>query len=503
MAVTDRQILPLTDPIILVDPMEMEDFESDGDGDTSDLADPPADKATEDQGRNMPRIQINTAIIKPDELDYFSLKMSEFLPTLRISINDKEGRFGNIDYPKDGDIVSVYIRPEDVQKLKEIRIDFDIRSIKFVAGGDGSADSFSIRAVMKVPNIYAEDCEALPSDTTFNHLNTVATSLGLGYASNEDSTDDAMVRIRPYDTNLRFIKDLTTQAYKNDDSFWTSYIDLYYYMCFVNVNKQFSLADELEPGVVANNTSPNRSAGTEGKDEGKVYTIILSNDENQKGTNMSIKSYGLMNKSGDTWIDNGYKRYVQYYDQFSEEWIENFVDPLTTEGSEEEFILPKGRADEMLYKTQVKYKFLGKQLSGGGLDAGYNVHENYIFAHILNYQNLEEIKKMSLSIELEMVNFNLYRYQRVPISIYESRETNKILIGNRDGELGESEGNDKELEEGNATNVGGGQIKNEFLSGFYIIDEIEYIYTGVGSSITQKINCLRREWPIPNENQNY
>jgi len=502
MAVIDRQILPLTDPTIEVDPMEMEDYESDGDGDTDINASQPASKGTEDIGRNMPRVQINTAIISPSELEFFSLKITEFLPTLRIVITDREGRFGSIDYPKDGDIVSVYIRPEDINNFKEIRIDFDIRTIRFAPGSGTGNDIFTIDCVMKVPTIFAEDCEAFESDSSFNHLNKVADNLGLGYASNESSTDDSMTRIRPYDTNIKFIKDITTQAFMNDDSFWTSYIDPYYYLCFVNVNKQFSIIDELDDGVMAHGVSPNRSVGNEGNDEGKIYTLILTNDENQKDSNMSIKKFGLMNKSGETWISNGYKRYVQYYNQDTKEQIENFIDPLTTDGAEADYIMSKGRADETIYKDQVKYKFLGKQLSGGKNLDGYNVHENYIFAQILNYQNLEEIKKMSLSVELEMINFNLYRYQRVPITIYESRETSKILIQNRDGELGEEPG-DPNLEEENETNVGGSQIKNEFLSGFYVIDEIEYIYKGIGSVITQKLNCLRREWPIPNEHQNY
>jgi hypothetical protein len=220
MAITDRQILPLTDPSIQVDPMRFEDFESDGDGDESALsAGSGIYKGTEISGKVLPMVQINTAIIKSSELSFFSLKLSGFLPTLKIIIEDKGNRFTNIDYPKDGDIVSVYIKPEDTTKFKEIRIDFDIISIKFSPSANGTPSVFTINGSMKVPDIYAEDCEGFDTDTSFNHLNLVADTLNLGYASNEDSTSDPMTRIRPYDTNLKFISDLTLQAYKNDDSF--------------------------------------------------------------------------------------------------------------------------------------------------------------------------------------------------------------------------------------------------------------------------------------------
>lgn len=500
MAVTDRQILPLTDPSIAVDPMPMEDYESTENGEKDVNATISTDKATQNEGRNMPRVQINTAILTPQELTHMSMKVSGFLPTIKLVVTDIDDRFANIDFPKDGDVVSLFIRPEDIDNFKEIRIDFDILSIKFVPGDGSTANVFTITGSMKVPNLYAEDCEGFELDTSFNHLNLVADNLSLGFASNEDLTNDAMIRIRPYDTNLKFIKEVTMQAYKDDDSFWTTYIDPFYYLCFVNVNKQFSEADELEDGIYSMSVSPNRSADTNGEDEGKAYTLFLTNEDSASPTNMFINSYGLINNSGNTWIANGYKRYCQYYDIPVEEWTENFVDPLTTEGSESDKILMKGRADETIYENQVKYKYLGKQLGAPEGEEGYNVHENFIFAHILNYQNMAEIEKMAMTVELSMCNFNLYRFQRIPIIIYNRKEDIKRLSEHRNEQTGEQ---DTDTENPDSIEDGTSQVRNEFLTGYYVISEIEYIYRGNGTPITQKLTCLRREWPIPIENKDY
>ena len=497
MAITDRQILPLTDPTLKVDPMTLEDNESE-DKESSKYSTQSSDKGTSDAGSSMPRVQINTAVLTAGELSFFSLKQSGFKPSLKLVVEDVDTRFGDIDFPKDGDVVSVFLRPEDVNNLAEIRIDFDILSIKFTPG-DGTPNTFVIEGTMKIPGLYAEDCEALAADSSFNHLNTIADNLGLGYASNDDTTDDVMTRIRPYDTNLKFIKDITLQSYKNDDSFWTSYIDPHYYLCFINVNKQFGDEDVFEDGILTMSTNPNKGSDTKGEDEGKGYLLVLTNEEQQSSTNMFIEKYGLINNAGNTWIANGYKRYCQYYDIPTKEWSEVFVDPLTTEGAEEESILLKGRADEDIYKSQVKYKYLGKQLGGASLEEGYNMHENFMFSQILNYQNLEEINKMVLSVELSMANFNIYRFQRIPIILYTNNESVKRLNEGRNKELGEEPGDDEPSGIDDATT----QSKNEFLSGYYVVNDIEYIYRGNGSPITQKLTCLRREWAIPLENKDY
>ena len=45
------------------------------------------------------------------------------------------------------------------------------------------------------------------------------------------------------------------------------------------------------------------------------------------------------------------------------------------------------------------------------------------------------------------------------------------------------------------------QVKNEFLSGYYVISEIIYTYDKESGKIQQKLKLLRREWPIPAQNK--
>lgn len=492
MSARDRYILTITDPSIELDPLEVEDSES-PDADKSSPSQASGDSES-DRGRlgyDFPLIQLNTNQLKEDEIDFFKLSSSGFLPSLKLVINDKRLRFTNLDFPKDGDVVCVYLRPNDIETQREIRIDFDIVSIKV---SSSIVNSFTIDGIMKIPGMYAEASEFFDNGTSFSHLNLVADNLNLGFASNEDSTNDSQVRIRPFDTNQKFIKDTTQSSYKDEDSFFTSFINLYYYLSFVNVNKQFSEEDDVESLSVSSDTNGSRYTDVIGS-EGVELPFILSNKSEDKGSNLYIEKFGLENNTGSIWIKNGYKRYCQYFDIPTDSYESFFVDPLTTDGAESTKILLKGRNGEDFYKTQQKYKYVGKQYSG---DNG-NVHENYQFAKIQNIQNMKEIHKMSLNIELTRANFHLYRFQEVPVLIYTGDEFIKPYLKARDEILGE-----EETSQGAPDYLDGNvEVKNEFLSGYYVISEIHYVYKSRDEGIKQQIKLLRREWPIPAENHDY
>jgi len=120
---------------------------------------------------------------------------------------------------------------------------------------------------------------------------------------------------------------------------------------------------------------------------------------------------------------------------------------------------------------------------------------------------MDEIFKMYMNVNLEEVNYNLYRFQRIPVMIYEQDAQVKNMQKIRDEALGDDQikgsgdaGNTQDTNFLDYTNANA-EIKNEFLSGYYVIAEISYIYTK-GKKITQSLKLLRREWPIPAESKN-
>ena len=511
----ERSIVSILEPTIKVDKIAQPDTNSKKAQEETNPA-VPAETNTKNEdrwGAYMPLIILNSTRFDQDQIISMSLDLSGKIPTFSCALQDPGGKFA-LDTPLDGDVVSLYLRPPDEDNQKPIRIDFDIVGVS----GDPSTQNFGIRGVMKIPGFFAEQCKSFPKGPSFDHLQDVCEEIGLGFASNETATEDSMARMCAFEPYETFINKTVAHTYKDDDSFFDWYIDPYYYLCLVNINKQFSLEDKTEEVNISSVVPLSGQAGLENAKSTVKGSLVLTNQNDRAGTNIYIENWAQENNSASVWINNGYKRYSQYFsigDDNETEYVSTFVDPLTTPGAENDLILQKGRPKDEFYKKQVKYKYLGKQSSD-------NTHENYIFANLLNFQNLQEIKKISLNVELAGMNFYLYRYQRIPVLIYESgaRGGDRIKkLKDRDKALGEDKGYGKEgeadqLQGGRNVESGGkpddaslgfdprDQVKNEHMSGYYVINSIKYVYEAPGP-VKMKLNLLRREWPIPAKNKNY
>jgi len=498
------------DPTIKVDPLMIEDQESDearaslAGGVDPDLLNENSARA----GAWMPMVAVRSIMFDKTEIKYLNVSLGSKIPRVTLTIKDSAQKF-NINFPLDGDVISVYLRPPDKDNQRPIRIDFDILSIN----SSPSTQSYTFSGIMKIPGFFGEVCRSFPSASSFDHLMDVCESVGLGFASNETTMDDAMKRICAFETYETFVSQSVQNCFKNDDSFFTWFIDPYYYLCLVNVNKQFSLEDKLDEINLSYSVPLAGIEGQQGTQDTIKGSLVLTNKLEMNGMNTFIEQFSLENKSANVWIENGYKRQVQYYDMEADDptYVRNFIDPLTTPGSENEQILMKGRRDEDTYKRSIKYKWIGNQFSNTN---GGHVHDNYIFARVLNFQNLMEVEKMSLKVNLAGMNFYLSKYARVPVLIYQSGQNSKNaqLLKKRDEDLGETHDSDPNKTQAfnAASSVGPDgsqdglnptdQVKNEFLSGYYVISSIDYKYTPPGP-VKQSLVLVRREWPIPARNK--
>ena len=484
------------------------------------------------EGGLYPMVQIGTNKVSQDDLNGMELNCDGFLPTARFTVLDTMNKLSAIDYPLDGDVVSLYLKPRPSEEYRPIRIDFDIASISSIpadipeapepdaedAGEEAEQEVptpaiYTFNCVMKVPLIYADVVQGFASGNSFDHMMECAEGLGLGFASNEDATDDPMPRVIPNTSREEWIAETTRSAYRNDESFFTSYVDLHYYLSLVNVNKQFSEEDEMEQvSAVQQIDYTLQNNATDG--EGEIPAgLRLSNSQDVKGTDMEITSHVLKNQSGNIWMQGGYARNLIYLNMNENNLADGATDPvekgkeqflitpLNTPGSDENRIPLRGRPDDDTWADNNKQKYLGKQPSE---DFG-NVHSNFMYAIGQNISNNDEIEKMYMEVDLATVNWSLYRYQRIPVIIYNTGEMNNKNLENRDRQLGEdtqpqndeSKGtDDQEVNYDDPSQM----VKNEFLSGYYVISEITYKYDK-GGPITQSLKLLRREWPIPARNK--
>lgn len=486
-----RSILTILDPAIKLDTFAIPDLESDNSEGLQSTQ-----KVSKMLGSIFPAVEINGYFIKPQDFIDFEFISGGFLPTVSFRFYDSQLFFGNKQFPQDGQPIKVSLKSNgDGETFKPIRSDFTIERIVGIdTGMDGRVPIYTVRGKLRVPNLFNEFIESYES-TSFNTLLDVAETLELGFASNLEDTNDSMVWINPHDTREKFIKDVTANAYANDDSFLTSYIDPYYYLTLVNSNLLFDINEQLDSSFMYS-TSFLESQQGQDSNEAAESPVFLTNHVSLQGSTAYITKYTLTNLTGTISDKNGYKRYAEIYDYDSKEYLSEYVDPLTTEGTDGYIHMkgryvgpPNNRIPEGIAQTQSKYKYMGIQ------DAD-NLHSEYLYSSILNYQNLQEIQKMGMTVDLMSVNTTLYRNQRIFIQMYDSLDTLKNSEAAQEEIRGEvpgdySENNDQDSKE--IKDQAGTQTINKFLTGFYVIDEIKYKYSN-GGPMTMQLKLIRREF---------
>jgi hypothetical protein len=93
---------------------------------------------------------------------------------------------------------------------------------------------------------------------------------------------------------------------------------------------------------------------------------------------------------------------------------------------------------------------------------------------------------MGLVVELNTTNMTLYRYQRVGVVICQYSSAEIKLKQRAEANAGETSKSDEAVT----------YVVNEFLSGYYIIDSIEYIYKKPGP-LRQRLYLIKREYKAP------
>ena len=488
------KILTRLEPTIELDKLGFKSYgESEGDN-------PGDNNTSQELGVEFPLIIINGYRFDQPDINAFEISLNGFAPTIDITIKDIKSTFTTDSFPRDGDVINVRIASKPKDTYKDIRMDFDIVDVfspaKSPEKNNMGGAIYQISGRMKIPGLYAEQCKSYGLGTTLDHLENITTDLKLGLASNIDSTDDSMNLITPYEPIEDTITDLVKHSYINDDSFVTCCVDPYYYFNFIDLNSILNSDEDFEDVIASFDININDTLGpdvTNEKNLSPALPMVLTSLSKAKGTNLHISKYAMQNNAGKQVKKNGYKRILQFFENDSEETgLVNFdIEPLSSNNLKDIHEPLKGRRDEERYKQEVKYKYVGRRHSDSETS---NTHLNYNFAGLHNVQNMEELDKVFLEIELSSWNPAIYRYQKVPVIIYSEtseKTTEDAALKAKKEELGFEANAAHDPEDKIADPV----AIDEFLSGFYIVGEIKYVYKKKTEQITQQMKLLRREWP--------
>ena len=200
-------------------------------------------------GAFVPYAEIDNYRIMMRDFISMNIYQNGFLPELTITFIDKSGAFSGRYFPRRNPILKLYVK-SNTPETKMIRGDYLIESIvglpsSTIYTSPAQENIYTITASLFIPGLYGDIIKALPKMKSVDALKKIAQDLKLGFASNEESTNDEMTWINPNTTYKNFIQSITDRAYKNENSFFTSYIDVNYILNFVNVEKVLSTATKV------------------------------------------------------------------------------------------------------------------------------------------------------------------------------------------------------------------------------------------------------------------
>ena len=342
--------------------------------------------------------------IDPSNIINIKLFNNKFLPEITMTCEDELGNLIDDFFPFDYDtILSIFVK-STIEDTMPIRMDFRITEYNPVQlSVENTQKKFSLKGILDVEGLHYTIFESFPKTTSYNVLLDIAKKVGLGFATNLTNTDDNMTWINPADTYLEFINDVTKRAYISDNTFVWSFIDFYYNLNFVDIEKELSESPKGLQSLNSKFLSPDRE-----DDESDLVELYLTTSDNLAMTNKFISKYNLNNQSFNVNLKAGYQYSTRFFNR-TDNTIEQI---LTRENKTDDPNLVQLVTDEDISDSNWGGSFLGK------IDED-NVHKNYHLAKTLNNFNISKLHKVTMTVTLQMTNFEVKRFQKIMVDFFD------------------------------------------------------------------------------------
>lgn len=400
------------------------------------------DRMLESFGRN-PFFWYNGIQIQERFIIKLDLYYDGFIPRCKITFIDSIGVINSPDYMPLSDTKFEVFLNSNSNLLKPIHLRFKIETSQRNRNGTNT-----ITGILDIPDFYKVNFRSYNS-TSFDTLREVCKEHKLGFNSNIDQTNDQMNWIKNAINTKDFIKDVLLHSYISDNSFIQGYIDFYWAFNFVDIEKEWSRDNSEDVGI----NSTGISSELKKDDLLKLTPMILSNDKSIDNSGFGFKNYRITNNSTNKNSKKGTFTKAKYYDRISKRFMEFNIDSLDSDPTKN--IILKGSPLDKSELENYRTKYSGK------IDID-NTHENYLYAVIHNQRNLNNITNITIELELNELNFNLYRFQKITVIFVNQMQT---II------------NDSKV--------------NERLTGNWVVTDISFIFNG--KETKQKLILARKE----------
>lgn len=391
---------------------------------------------------NLPFLWYNAYQIEYNHIMSLEISYLHNIPHLSVKFRDSLGKMKDQGIPLDDSRIAVFLNPR-TKLLKAIHLDFKIIDFQESNG------TYEIEGLLDLKDLYLKKFKSYSKKTSYELYEQIAKDLGLGYNSNLDNTDDKMTWINTGKKLFQFMNECIKYTYKSDETFLTQYIDFYYHLNYVDLEKEMKRDIEKELGVA--NTGMEDAMKSLSPEV--VQKNFLTNDFASKNSNYYFDKFTIVNNATKTALQKGYLTKIKFYDELQKSFLQFDVDALTGE-ADKKILLRGAPQDETFFKENVNFVYRGK------IDTD-NMHKNFYYAETQNKINFSEIQKLGLSIELPTPNYNFYKFQKV-----------YVVVSNQSANIGRTEFNSR-------------------LSGQWMIVDISFSFNS--QKLRQKIELVKRD----------
>lgn len=416
-----------------------------------------------------PLIYFNNILIDGTKIKRLFLYNTEFLPRIEIEFEDPSTNILKDNYPLDNSIVSFYIDSKN-DAFYSIRMDFKVISFDTIKKYNYKENVyFRIVGILNVDDFYKTEYESYIG-TSYSVINEITKNIGLGFASNIENSNDQQVWINNAMYKIDFIKKIIEHSYISDKTFVFGFVDFYYNFNYIDIEKQLSEDISNQMTVIDSKLIKN-------DDKSSIVNLKLSNSPDFNNTEFKINKYTIENDSTSTNLNYGYRHKVIYFDSYENKIKKYLIDAITNDSENNIVLKDNSEEGDKLYNNMIKTSYLGK--------CSVNVHANYIHSKIHNSMNLDFLQKLKMTVELNKVNYALYRFQKINVELYDLSSIEKEKDLKRDV-------NEKNIYKTKLI---------ERLSGEWLITGIKYIYDIERGENIQELTLVKRELTLNYKNK--
>ena len=476
-------ILKKLDPKIQPSLIDLRDLESSKSA--NKLTSPDSAGYNQNRGLTEPFIKIGNIRLSYGQIMTLKIWQDEFVPRILITLIDVDSEFSAGKFPVSNILISVFIK-SSIKNLKSFACDFIITNISSFNISNRDIQ-YTFIGDMHIPKLHTNISKAFSQVTSLDALLLIANDLQLGFSDNlTENTNDKMTWLIPNYSYKSAITHICKMAYGNEKQFFDCFIDRYYMLNFINVEKQFEKIDDtLNIAYISkdlgNISDADRNNPEKDLSEPSEVPMQISNYPSFSETELYILEYSLVSNHGEVLKNNSLKRNLYWYNHGgnvksdltkeddglddSVNFIDHFIEPLTGTQATNGTRPQTTSVSEFLDKKTVVGQWVG-------VDYG-NAHTNYKFSQLINDHNHKDIEKNMLKVKLSGFSNNIIRGSRLSVDIYLDRVAASMADNSRTGpDSTEDQKNNTEDDGRNRDRI----LRDKFLSDAYYVKTISYSY---------------------------